>query len=102
MCIRDRAKYFEEKLHPRLARLNAFAAGKKHIIGDNLNLVDFALYQTLYIIGRADPKAFDNYPNLQNIINNFNAIPQINAYHASDAFKNKPLLPPTAAYKFSA
>eukprot|EP01017_Pseudomicrothorax_dubius_P012029 TRINITY_DN146_c0_g1_i10.p1 TRINITY_DN146_c0_g1~~TRINITY_DN146_c0_g1_i10.p1 ORF type:complete len:220 (+),score=68.08 TRINITY_DN146_c0_g1_i10:147-806(+) len=96
----EQDKYFEEKIHPRLARLNAFAAGKKHIIGDNLNLVDFALFHALYILGKMDSKVLDNYPNLQNIINNFNAIPQINAYHASDAFKNKPLLPPTAAYKF--
>eukprot|EP01017_Pseudomicrothorax_dubius_P044224 TRINITY_DN7454_c0_g1_i1.p1 TRINITY_DN7454_c0_g1~~TRINITY_DN7454_c0_g1_i1.p1 ORF type:complete len:223 (-),score=72.59 TRINITY_DN7454_c0_g1_i1:51-719(-) len=97
----EQAKYFEEKLYPRLTKLNAYAAGKKHIVGDNLNLVDFPLFQVLTMIRRADPAGFANYPNLINILDNFNNIPQIKAYHETDEAKNKPFLPPFLDFKFA-
>eukprot|EP01017_Pseudomicrothorax_dubius_P048416 TRINITY_DN87_c0_g1_i1.p1 TRINITY_DN87_c0_g1~~TRINITY_DN87_c0_g1_i1.p1 ORF type:complete len:230 (+),score=89.80 TRINITY_DN87_c0_g1_i1:118-807(+) len=98
----EQAKFFEEKYNPRLKNLNAYAAGKKHILGDNLNLVDFALFQTLYLLQKIDSKALDAYPNLQTLYNNFAEIPQVKAYHATDKFKNRSIYVPTAPFKYPA
>eukprot|EP01017_Pseudomicrothorax_dubius_P044431 TRINITY_DN7504_c0_g1_i3.p1 TRINITY_DN7504_c0_g1~~TRINITY_DN7504_c0_g1_i3.p1 ORF type:complete len:134 (+),score=49.41 TRINITY_DN7504_c0_g1_i3:60-404(+) len=111
MCIRDSfwntnweadlPKTFEEKLHPRLQRLDAFAGSKKFIIGDEIRLVDFALYNILWLVKHIDGTSLDRHQNLLRIYNNFEEIPVIKAYHATDVFKNRNVYSFRAPYQFA-
>eukprot|EP01017_Pseudomicrothorax_dubius_P044226 TRINITY_DN7454_c0_g2_i2.p1 TRINITY_DN7454_c0_g2~~TRINITY_DN7454_c0_g2_i2.p1 ORF type:complete len:234 (-),score=63.26 TRINITY_DN7454_c0_g2_i2:30-731(-) len=96
----EQAKYFEEKFSPRFAKLDAYAAGKKHIVGDNINLVDFPFHHILTLIRKVDPAFLEKFPNLVKILDNFENVPQIKAYLETDEAKNKGILPPYIDYKF--
>eukprot|EP01017_Pseudomicrothorax_dubius_P038040 TRINITY_DN5647_c0_g1_i1.p1 TRINITY_DN5647_c0_g1~~TRINITY_DN5647_c0_g1_i1.p1 ORF type:complete len:279 (-),score=84.96 TRINITY_DN5647_c0_g1_i1:60-896(-) len=89
-----------EKCAGRLKRLEKFAAGKKFILGNDLVLADFFLYQILYFLSKMGETILSPYPNLLNFMRNFEAIPEIRAYHESDEFRNKPIFTPGAPYKF--
>eukprot|EP01017_Pseudomicrothorax_dubius_P006614 TRINITY_DN11926_c0_g1_i4.p1 TRINITY_DN11926_c0_g1~~TRINITY_DN11926_c0_g1_i4.p1 ORF type:complete len:229 (-),score=35.92 TRINITY_DN11926_c0_g1_i4:159-845(-) len=97
----DFSKTFDEKIHPRLQRLNAFAGSKKFIICDEIRLVDFALYRVLWLIKHMDTTSLDRYPNLVRIYSSFEEIPEIKAYHDTEIFKNRPVYSPRAFYQFA-
>eukprot|EP01017_Pseudomicrothorax_dubius_P029268 TRINITY_DN3540_c0_g1_i3.p1 TRINITY_DN3540_c0_g1~~TRINITY_DN3540_c0_g1_i3.p1 ORF type:complete len:203 (+),score=62.63 TRINITY_DN3540_c0_g1_i3:61-669(+) len=77
-----------EKITPKLVGLEKLVGTKKFILGENPLLSDFLLYQILLFLSRMQQAPLAPYPNLQNYFRNFDNLPEIQAYHQTDAYRN--------------
>eukprot|EP01017_Pseudomicrothorax_dubius_P003569 TRINITY_DN10545_c0_g1_i3.p1 TRINITY_DN10545_c0_g1~~TRINITY_DN10545_c0_g1_i3.p1 ORF type:complete len:214 (+),score=52.07 TRINITY_DN10545_c0_g1_i3:75-716(+) len=89
-----KTKLFAEKLIPRLQKLDKFVEGKKHVIGDYVTFIDFYFYNILdQFLQHFERDILNDYPNIRTINRNFEEIPAIKAYHETEAYKNRILMP---------
>lgn len=86
-----------EKYKPKLDQLQKFIGEKTFALG-YVTLVDFVVAEDSNYIEVVYPEDFKAWPFLKRIRDNFNALPEIEAYQKSDqAFKGR-YYPPTAFY----
>eukprot|EP01017_Pseudomicrothorax_dubius_P044272 TRINITY_DN7469_c0_g1_i1.p1 TRINITY_DN7469_c0_g1~~TRINITY_DN7469_c0_g1_i1.p1 ORF type:complete len:243 (+),score=94.65 TRINITY_DN7469_c0_g1_i1:87-815(+) len=92
-------KVINEKTIPRLKKLDDRLAGRKHLTGDNVTLIDFGSYTIFQILKKLDPTAISRHANLTNVINNYENIPELKAYFASERFLGGNIMPPSSVAK---
>ncbi|GAB6021449.1 Glutathione S-transferase Mu 4 [Chamberlinius hualienensis] len=69
-----------KNLAPSLKQISSFLGSRKYFAGDNLTYVDFIAYEYLYEHQLLQPGLLNDYQNLANFYNNFEAIPQLSKY----------------------
>jgi len=81
-----------DKIIPRLDNLYKFLGDKKFFVGD-LTVFDFNFYYHIHVLAALDATLLEKYPNFKTFISNFEAIPEIAAYRASDRYKVQGAMP---------
>lgn len=85
-----RANYIKE-LSSKLKPLSDFLGDRSWSTGNNLNFVDFVIYELLYVNNLFVPGCLKDYKNLQDYMTRFEALPAIKKYIASDKYIARPL-----------
>ena len=86
-------KDYFDKLETRLGPFEAWlGGGRKWLNGDNLFVGDFQFWSTLDYHECMEPTVLEAYPNIKKYKTEFESIPQIANYLASDKFRKFPIL----------
>eukprot|EP01017_Pseudomicrothorax_dubius_P036936 TRINITY_DN5354_c0_g1_i1.p1 TRINITY_DN5354_c0_g1~~TRINITY_DN5354_c0_g1_i1.p1 ORF type:complete len:218 (+),score=23.93 TRINITY_DN5354_c0_g1_i1:111-764(+) len=95
----EKGKYFADKVVPRLKRIEQFLTGKKFFLGDEIHYVDFNAYLLFNIIRALDNSIIEEHPNIKSFVKNYEDVPELKAYFASDRFQKSPILSNTSPLK---
>ncbi|KAM4700021.1 glutathione S-transferase Mu 5-like [Discoglossus pictus] len=82
---------FLEKLPVALGRSSRFLGERNWFAGDKITFADFLVYDVLDQHRMLDPTCLDQFKNLQDFMNRFEALPAIAAYMASPRFMKTPI-----------
>lgn len=85
-----RANYIQE-LPSKLKPLSTYLGDRNWFTGNNLNFVDFIVYELLYVNSLFVAGCLKDYKNLQDLMTRFEALPAIKKYIASDKYLARPL-----------
>ncbi|XP_075258438.1 glutathione S-transferase class-mu 26 kDa isozyme 51-like [Convolutriloba macropyga] len=70
---------------------NRLSDGRKWLKGDHIFVGDFQFWTTLDFHECMEPNVFEKYPKIKQFKNDFESIPQIARYLASDKFRKFPI-----------
>lgn len=94
MCYTDvdkmKAKYLEE-LPATLKQFSDFLGERKWFAGDKITFVDFLMYELLDQHRMFHPTCLDDFKNLRDLLDRFEALEKIAAYMKSDRFMKTPV-----------
>lgn len=82
---------YAKDLPGKIKSLSDYLGNRKWITGHNINMVDFVIYELLYVNNKFIPGCLDNFKNLQDYMARFEALPAIKKYMASERFIVWPL-----------
>jgi len=91
-------KSYDEALPKKLQPFEDFLAKKKFLVGDKVTFPDFHLYEILDQNLTMNPEGLKDFPNLQGYLKNFEELPEIKKYLASDKFMKTPINNKSAQY----
>nr|XP_020473748.1 glutathione S-transferase Mu 3-like [Monopterus albus] len=94
MCYTDLDKIkpgYLEKLPGTLKQFSDFLGDRKWFAGDKITFVDFLLYELLDQHRMFHPVCLDNFKNLQDFLDRFEALEKISAYMNSSRFMKTPV-----------
>ncbi|RWS11965.1 glutathione S-transferase Mu 1-like protein [Dinothrombium tinctorium] len=92
-----REDYLKE-LPDKLQLLSNFLGDRKFILGDKITYVDFLLYDLLDFNRLFEASSLDNFTNLKEYCDRFEALPAIDKYMKSGKYSRLPLFGPMAAF----
>jgi len=94
MCYTDfdtiKPKYME-KLPGLLKQFSGFLGDRKWFAGDKITFVDFVMYELLDQHRMMEPKCLDDFKNLKDLLDRFEALEKIAAYMKSSRFMKTPV-----------
>lgn len=93
----EKEKVFAEKVKSKADHIHKFINGKEWALG-YLTVVDFKLAEAMEYLQGIWPEHAKEYPDLLNIKEKFNALPEIKAYYQRPDAVKGPFLPPTAKW----
>uniref|UniRef100_A0A131XW14 Glutathione S-transferase n=1 Tax=Ixodes ricinus TaxID=34613 RepID=A0A131XW14_IXORI len=85
-------KKYETSLDNELRPWNEFLHGRAWALGGRLTYVDFMLHEALDWIRDFKPEAFQRFPTLLKYLNEFEELPNIKQYMASEKYRKHPFL----------
>jgi glutathione S-transferase len=85
-------------LPEQLGMLSKFLGKHEWLTGNQLTYVDFIAYETLDWFRQFSPGCLSDFPNLSQLMDKFEKIPQIAAYRKSSDYKDWPILGPFAPW----
>uniref|UniRef100_A0A3Q0RAA0 glutathione transferase n=1 Tax=Amphilophus citrinellus TaxID=61819 RepID=A0A3Q0RAA0_AMPCI len=74
-----------------LKQFSDFLGNRKWFAGDKITFVDFIMYELLDQHVAFEPKCLDNFKNLKELLNRFEALERIAAYMKSPRFMKTPI-----------
>jgi len=89
---------FLTKLSLKLKELSAFLGSHDWFAGETMTYMDFVMYEILDGHSMLEPKALDEFKNLQAYLERFRALENISAYMKSEKFLAYPLNGPMASF----
>ena len=90
--------FFNEKFPESLKKWEKRLADKKWLMGEKLHIGDIYFWNTLDYVETMEPSVFNNSPNVKRFKNDFEKLPQIAKYLASDQFKRHTVFAPYARW----
>ncbi|XP_029511454.1 glutathione S-transferase Mu 3-like [Oncorhynchus nerka] len=94
LCYTDFDKMkpgYTERLPGTLKQFSEFLGTRKWFAGDKITFVDFIMYELLDQHIMFDSKCLDNFKNLQELVDRFEALEKIAAYMKSSLFRKTPV-----------
>ncbi|XP_041713124.1 glutathione S-transferase Mu 3 [Coregonus clupeaformis] len=94
MCYTDFDKMkpgYTERLPGTLKQFSEFLGTRKWFAGDKITFVDFIMYELLDQHIMFDAKCLDDFKNLQELVDRFEALEKIAAYMKSSRFMKTPV-----------
>ncbi|OXA57590.1 glutathione S-transferase Mu 1 [Folsomia candida] len=88
---------FDSMVPPKLEAISKVLGDKKFFLGDELSYLDFVVYEIFYRLKTYRTKFIEGHKNLLSYVDNFEAIPAIDAYIKSPAYIKTPCYGRTAA-----
>jgi len=85
-----------DSLKTKLKDLDAFIAGKKFLLGDDITVADFNLYDILDNLTVFEAGLVESFDNLKNLKQNVESIPNVAAYNKRSDLINWPIFGPYA------
>nr|XP_060629231.1 glutathione S-transferase Mu 1-like isoform X1 [Anolis sagrei ordinatus] len=82
---------FLEQLPGKLKQTSQFLGNRKWFAGNKLTYVDFLAYDVLDVQRTFEPKCLDQFRNLKDFLDRFEALEKISAYMKSDRFLRTPI-----------
>ena len=95
-----KSEFIETKLPEQLELLSKFLGEHEWFAGNQLTYVDFLAYETLDWLRQFSPGCLSDFPNLSQLMDKFEKIPQIAAYRKSSDYKDWPILGPIYPWGF--
>jgi len=89
---------FLTKLSTKLKEISDFLGAHEWFAGKTMTYMDFIMYEILYGHSTLEPKALEDFKNLQAFLERFRALESISAYMKSDKFIAYPINGPMAAF----
>jgi len=87
LCYRpgfaENKKTFFAGLPAKLQRFDKYLGARKHVAGDKLTYVDFALAEVLDQLQMMEPGVYDKYSNVDEYLKNFMKMEKVAAYRSS-------------------
>uniref|UniRef100_A0A803TZQ0 Glutathione S-transferase n=1 Tax=Anolis carolinensis TaxID=28377 RepID=A0A803TZQ0_ANOCA len=80
-----------KQLPEKLKRFSQFLGDRKWFLGDKITYVDFLAYDILDLHQMFQPKCLDQFKNLKDFLDRFEALEKISAYIKSSRFLRTPL-----------
>ncbi|XP_063300497.1 glutathione S-transferase Mu 2-like [Pelobates fuscus] len=80
-----------EQLPTALARVSKVLGDRQWFVGDKITFIDFVVYDVLDQHQMLEPTCLQNFQNLQDFLNRFEALPTIAAYMKSPRFMKTPI-----------
>ncbi|KAM7538660.1 hypothetical protein Aperf_G00000052638 [Anoplocephala perfoliata] len=80
---------FRKGLPDKLKQYEQYLEGKQFLTGDKISYPDFALWEFLDRLKTIEPTSLQSFPKLTAYFSNFEKLPQLKEYLASDEFKNR-------------
>ncbi|KAM9475312.1 glutathione S-transferase Mu 4-like [Clarias gariepinus] len=80
-----------EALPGILKQFSDFLGERKWFAGDKITFVDFIMYELLDQHRMFEPKCLDNFKNLRDLLDRFEALEKISAYMKSNRFMKTPV-----------
>uniref|UniRef100_A0A8C6TR91 glutathione transferase n=1 Tax=Neogobius melanostomus TaxID=47308 RepID=A0A8C6TR91_9GOBI len=87
----SKAQEYKDKLPHTLKQFSDFMGDRKWFAGDKITFVDFLMYELLDQQRMFHSCCLDNFKNLSDFLDRFEALPQIKAYMNSDRFMKTPV-----------
>ncbi|KAG9270782.1 glutathione S-transferase Mu 3-like [Astyanax mexicanus] len=87
----DNKSAYLEALPGVLKQFSDFLGGRKWFAGDKITFVDFTMYELLDQHRMFEPKCLDNFKNLRDFLDRFEALEKISAYMKSSRFMKTPV-----------
>uniref|UniRef100_A0A8C2Z415 glutathione transferase n=2 Tax=Cyclopterus lumpus TaxID=8103 RepID=A0A8C2Z415_CYCLU len=94
MCYGDYDKLkpgYLQKLPELLKQFSNYLGGRKWFAGDKITYVDFIMYELLDHQRMFHPTCLDDFKNLKDLLDRFEALEKIAAYMKSDRFMKTPV-----------
>ncbi|KAG0428577.1 hypothetical protein HPB47_024449 [Ixodes persulcatus] len=85
-------KKYETSFDNELRPWNEFLHGRAWALGGRLTYVDFMLHEALDWIRDFKPEAFQRFPTLLKYLNEFEELPNIKQYMASEKYRKHPFM----------
>ncbi|XP_060629233.1 glutathione S-transferase Mu 1-like [Anolis sagrei] len=82
---------FLEELPGKLKQFSQFLGNRKWFVGNKITYVDFLAYDVLDVHRTFEPKCLDQFQNLKDFMDRFEALEKISAYMKSDRFLRTPI-----------
>ncbi|XP_038839925.1 glutathione S-transferase Mu 3-like [Salvelinus namaycush] len=82
---------YTERLPGTLKQFSEFLGTRKWFAGDKITFVDFIMYELLDQHIMFDAKCLDDFKNLQELVDRFEALEKIAAYMKSNRFIKTPV-----------
>ena len=95
-----KSEFIKTKLPEQLELLSKFLGEHEWLTGNQLTYVDFIAYETLDWFRQFSPGCLSAFPNLSQLMDKFEKIPQIAAYRKSSDYKDWPILGPIAPWGY--
>ena len=95
-----KADFIKTTLPDQLGLLSKFLGERQWLTGNQLTYVDFLAYEALDWMRVFAPGCLSSFPNLSQLMERFEKIPQIAAYLKSGEYKDWPLFGPMAPWGF--
>ena len=93
----EKEKVFTDKVKGKIDQIYKQLGDKEWTIG-YLTLVDFKIAEASHYLQGIWPEHFKEYPKVAALRERFEALPQIQAYYASEGAIKGPFLPPSAKW----
>eukprot|EP01130_Rhizamoeba_saxonica_P006903 TRINITY_DN2769_c0_g1_i2.p1 TRINITY_DN2769_c0_g1~~TRINITY_DN2769_c0_g1_i2.p1 ORF type:complete len:123 (-),score=13.85 TRINITY_DN2769_c0_g1_i2:20-388(-) len=97
--LKHDTEIYSSRLPPNLLRFVQVLGSKKYLFGDTITFPDFVFFVELNANLRLLPNCLDEYPTLQEYVNNFSKIEQLSEYISSDVFQSTHLNNMSAKYR---
>ncbi|XP_017323879.1 glutathione S-transferase Mu 3 [Ictalurus punctatus] len=94
LCYLDfdnKKKGYLDALPGILKQFSVFLGERKWFAGDKITFVDFIMYELLDQHRMFEPKCLDNFKNLKDFLDRFEALEKISAYMKSSRFMKTPV-----------
>ncbi|VDO12380.1 unnamed protein product [Rodentolepis nana] len=80
---------FMKNLPDKLSQYEKYLEDRKWLSGKNINYPDFNLCEILNQLKKFEPSCLDAFPKVKTYLNNFENLPELKDYMASEQFKTR-------------